>query len=156
MNTSKKSTTTSKAKKGKTLNKPFAQDVLKKAHKRAKEYHIVLEQNVKLGFIGSSVELPNVYADGKTADDCYKAVQEALTVAVATMLECGQRPPVPASAKKRTLQVNVRLTPEEKSLLSNASSVLGFSGLSDFIRNSALEKVSSSANMLTKMLGKAS
>jgi predicted RNase H-like HicB family nuclease len=114
----------------------------------------VLEQNPKLGFIASSVELSNVYADGKTADECYQAVQEALTVAVATMIECGQRPPVPASAKKRTLQVNVRLTAEEKSLLSNASSVLGFSGLSDFIRNSALEKVSGSASLLTKMLGK--
>ena len=72
------------------------------------------------------------------------------------MLECGQRPPVPASAKKRTLQVNVRLTPEEKSLLSNASAILGFSGLSDFIRNSALEKVSGSASLLDQMMNKAS
>ena len=138
------------------MDKPFDQEILNKARKRAKEYHIVLEQNPKLGFIGSSVELPNVFADGKTADACYEAVQEALTAAVATMLECGQRPPVPASAKKRTLQVNIRLTQEEKSLLSNASSILGFSGLSDFIRNSALEKVSGSANLLAKMLGKAS
>lgn len=154
MSTSKKSTTTSKAKMNENLNKPFAQSVIEKAHKYAQEYHVVLEQNQKLGFMGSCVELPNVYVDGKTAEECYKAMQEALTVAVATMLECGQRPPVPASAKKRTLQVNVRLTPEEKSLLSNASSILGFSGLSDFIRNSALEKVSGSASLLTKMLGK--
>lgn len=153
MNMSRKSTITSKAKKDTNLNKPFEPEILNKARKRVKEYHIVLEQNSKLGFIGSSVELPNVYADGKTADDCYEALQEALTIAVATMLECGQRPPVPASAKKRTLQVNVRLTPEEKSLLSHASSVLGFSGLSDFIRNSALEKVSGSASELSKMLG---
>lgn len=153
MNTSKKSKTTSKAKM-KNLDKPFDKDILAKAEKRAQEYHIVLEQNAKLGFIGSCVELPNVYTDGKTAEECYGNMQQALTVAVGTMLECGQRPPVPASAKKRTLQVNVRLTPEEKSLLSNASSILGFSGLSDFIRNSALEKVSSSASLLTKMLGK--
>ena len=155
MNTLKKSTTTSKAKMDKSLNKPFGQEILNKAHKRAKEYHVILEQNPKLGFIGSCVELPNVYVDGKTPEKCYEAIQEALTVAVATMIECGQRPPVPASAKKRTLQVNVRLTAEEKSLLSNASSILGFSGLSDFIRNSALEKVSGSASSLMKMLGKA-
>ena len=154
MNTSKKSTTTSKAKMDKSLNKPFEQSVFDKAHKRAREYHVVLEQNSKLGFIGSCVELPNVYVDGKTPEKCYEAIQEALTVAVAAMLECGQRPPVPVSAKKRMLQVNVRLTPEEKSLLSSASSILGFSGLSDFIRNSALEKVSGSASLLTKMLGK--
>lgn len=81
-------------------------------------------------------------------------MQEALAVAAATMLECGQRPPVPMDARKRTLQVNIRLTPEEKSLLSNASTILGFSGVSDFIRNSALEKVSGSAALLTKMLRK--
>ena len=125
-----------------------------KAKKLAKDYHIVLEKNDRLGFVGSSVELPNVYADGKTADDCYAAMQEALTVAAATMLECGQRPPVPMDARKRTLQVNIRLTPEEKSLLAHASAILGFSGVSDFIRNSALEKVSGSAALLTKMLGK--
>jgi predicted RNase H-like HicB family nuclease len=153
MNTSKKSKTTSKAK-GKNLNKPFEQAILNKAHKRAAEYHIILEENSKLGYIGSCVELPNVYVDAETPEKCYEAAKEALTVAVATMLECGQRPPVPANAKKRTLQVNVRLTPEEKSLLSNASSILGFSGLSDFIRNSALEKVSGSASMLNKMLNK--
>ena len=146
--------TTSKAKMDKSLNKPFEQNVFDKAHKRAQEYHVVLEQNPKLGFIGSCVELPNVYVDGKTPEECYEAIQKALTVAIATMFECGQRPPVPASGKKRTLQVNVRLTPEEKSLLSNASSILGFTGISDFIRNSALEKVSGSASLLTKMLGK--
>jgi len=98
------------------------------------------------------VELPNVYADGKTPELCYKAVQEALLIAVATMLECGQRPPVPACAAKRSLQVNVRLTPEEKSLLSDASSLLGFSGLSDFIRNAALERISQSASQLADLL----
>jgi len=138
----------------KGLNKPFEEGILDKACERANKYHIILEQNSKLGFIGSCVELPNVYVDGKTLEECYEAIQEALTIAVAAMLECGQRPPVPASAKKRMLQVNVRLTPEEKSLLSSASSILGFSGLSDFIRNSALEKVSGSASLLTKMLGK--
>lgn len=154
MNTSKKSATISKKKPRQTLSEPFEKDILAKAQKLAKDYHIVLEQSARLGFVGSSVELPNVYADGKTADDCYAAMQQALAVAVATMLECGQRPPVPMDARKRTLQVNIRLTPEEKSLLSHASAILGFSGVSDFIRNSALEKVSGSAALLTKMLGK--
>jgi predicted RNase H-like HicB family nuclease len=138
----------------KNLNKPFDKSILERAGERAEAYHIILEQNARLGFLGSCVELPNVFADGKTAAECYEAMQEALTVAVATMLECGQRPPVPASAKKRTLQVNVRLTPEEKNLLANASTILGFSGLSDFIRNSALEKVTGSASVLNKMLSK--
>ena len=154
MNTSKKSKPTLKAKTMPKLTEAFGKEVLVKAKKLAAEYHITLEKNERLGFVGSSVELPNVYADGKTADDCYAATLEALTVAVATMLECGQRPPVPMDSRKRTLQVNIRLTPEEKSLLLHASSILGFSGVSDFIRNSALEKVSGSATLLTKLLGK--
>jgi uncharacterized protein (DUF1778 family) len=62
-------------------------------------------------------------------------------IAVATMIERGQRPPHPASAKKRSEQVNVRLTSEEKILLSNAASNLGFKGISDFLRNIALNRV---------------
>jgi predicted RNase H-like HicB family nuclease len=154
MNTSKKSGSILSKKARRGASEPFEKDILGKAMKLAKGYHIVLEKSERLGFMGSSVELPNVYADGKTADDCYAAMEAALGVAVATMLECGQRPPVPMDARKRTLQVNIRLTPEEKSLLSHASAILGFSGVSDFIRNSALEKVSGSAALLTKMLGK--
>jgi len=110
----------------------------------ASDYRIILEKNDRLGFIGSSVELPTVFADAKTLDKCYKATQEALMVAVATMIECGQRPPQPSSANKRTEQVNVRLTSEEKILLTNAASSLGFKGISDFLRNAALNRVLSS------------
>jgi len=105
------------------------------------DYRITLERNDRLGFIGSSLELPTVFADAKTPDKCYRATQEALMVAVATMIECGQRPPQPSSAKKRTVQVNIRLTSEEKLLLANAAMSLGFKGISDFIRNSALNRV---------------
>jgi uncharacterized protein (DUF1778 family) len=132
------------AAKSKRLNQPFKSSVLRKAKKIVADYRIVLERNERLGFIGSSVELPTVFADAKTPEMCYKATQEALMVAVATMIECGQRPPQPASAKKRNEQVNVRLTSEEKILLSNAASSLGFKGISDFIRNAALNRVLSS------------
>ncbi len=114
---------------------------MRKAKKIASGYRMTLEKNDRLGFIGSSVELPTVFADAKTPEKCYKATEEALMVAVATMLECGQRPPQPASARKRTVQVNVRLTSEEKLLLANAAMDLGFKGISDFIRNSALNRI---------------
>lgn len=150
---SKKSSATSKAASRKGIEQSFDPQVWDKAHKRAVDYHITLEKNHRLGFIGSCVELPNVYADGTDAQGCYEATLQAVTVAVAAMLESGQRPPVPAGAGKRTLQVNVRLTPEEKALLSNASAILGFSGLSDFMRNSAMEKVAGSAAVLSNVLG---
>ena len=126
------------------LRRAFKASVLRKAKKIAADYRIVLEKNERLGFIGSSVELPTVFADAKTPNKCYKATRDALMVAVATMIECGQRPPQPASAGRRTEQVNVRLTAEEKLLFANAAMNLGFKGISDFIRNTALNSVLSS------------
>jgi len=130
--------------KSKALNKPFRESIVRKAGKIVADYRIILERNERLGFIGSSVELPTVFADAKTPEQCYKATQDALMVAVATMVECGQRPPQPASAKRRTVQVNVRLTAEEKLLFANAAMNLGFKGISDFIRSTALNNVLSS------------
>ena len=123
------------------LRKALKSSVLRKAKKIVADYRIILERNERLGFIGSSVELPTVFVDAKTPEKCYRATQEALMVAVATMIECGQRPPQPASSKKRTVQVNVRLTSEEKILLANAATNLGFKGISDFIRNTALSRI---------------
>lgn len=114
---------------------------MRKAKKLVADYRIILERHDRLGFIGCSVELPTVFADAKTPEECYKSTEEALMVAVATMIECGQRPPQPASAGLRTEQVNVRLTAEEKLLFSTAAMNLGFKGISDFIRNSALDRV---------------
>ena len=127
--------------KSKVLDKPFKESIVRKAKKIAADYRIILERNERLGFIGSSVEIPTVFTDAKTPEKCYKATQEALMVAVATMIECGQRPPQPASMGLRTEQVNVRLTAEEKLLFTNAAMNLGFKGISDFIRNSALDRV---------------
>ncbi|MHC4509682.1 MAG: plasmid mobilization protein [Planctomycetota bacterium] len=97
---------------------------MRKAKKLVADYRIILERNDRLGFIGSAVELPTVFADAKTPE--------------------GQRPPQPASAGRRTEQVNVRLTAEEKLLFANAATNLGFKGISDFIRNTALNNVLSS------------
>lgn len=127
--------------KSKALSKPFKESIVRKAKKIVADYRIILERNERLGFIGSSVEIPTVFADAKTPERCYKATQDALMVAVATMIECGQRPPQPASMGLRTEQVNVRLTAEEKLLFANAAMNLGFKGVSDFIRNIALNNV---------------
>jgi len=126
------------------LKQFLKKSLLRKAERIVSDYRIIIERNDRLGFIGSSVELPTVFADAKTPEKCYKATEEALMVAVATMIECGQRPPQPASVGLRTEQVNVRLTAEEKLLFANAAMNLGFKGVSDFIRISALDRVLSS------------
>jgi len=127
--------------KSKVLDKPFKESIVRKAKKLVADYRIILERNERLGFIGSAVEFPTVFADARTPEQCYKATQDALMVAVATMLESGQRPPQPASMGLRTEQVNVRLTAEEKLLFANAAMNLGFKGISDFIRSTALNNV---------------
>jgi predicted RNase H-like HicB family nuclease len=140
MSRSLKNSSKSEAK-SKRLKKPFKETIVRQAKKLVADYRIILERHDRLGFIGCSVELPTVFADAKTPEQCHKATEEALMVAVATMIESGQRPPQPASAGRRTEQVNVRLTAEEKLLFSNAAMNLGFKGISDFIRNSALDRV---------------
>jgi len=125
----------------KSLTKPFDKSTLDKAKKIAENFSIVLYPSPRLGFIGTSIELPTAFANSKTMEQCCKNTREALTIAVATMLECGQRPPSPASEKKRDTQVNIRLTAEEKLRLARSSSNLGFDGVSDFVRYAALKEL---------------
>jgi predicted RNase H-like HicB family nuclease len=117
---------------------PFEPAVLRRAREIAREYKLTIEKSERLGYIGSSIEMPTVFVDGDTPDKCYKATQQALTVAVATMLEAGLTPPQAAGFMKRTTQVNVRLTHEEKSMIAAAAAKSGFKGLADFIRTTVL------------------
>jgi predicted RNase H-like HicB family nuclease len=122
-------------------DRPFEDSVLRRARKIVDNYSIVSKKDDQLGYIGNAIELPMVFADGKTVTQCYEATKEALIVAVATMIECGRKPPMAGASKKRSIQVNIRLTPEEKMLMTNASTERGFRGISDFIRNCALERI---------------
>ena len=123
------------------LTKPFEKSILAKAKKIAETYSMTLQPHPGLGFVGASIELPMVFADGKTVEQCYSNTREAITVAIATMIEYGQSPPSPASEKNRNLQMNIRLTAEEKTKLTRASRNLGFKGVSDFVRYAALKAV---------------
>jgi len=91
-----------------------------------------------LGYIGHPVELPNVFDDGSTPDECVRKVREAAISAVAYLLESGQTPPAPASENKRTEQINVRLTAREKMSIEAAARRDGYQGVSDFVRSAAL------------------
>jgi predicted RNase H-like HicB family nuclease len=119
---------------------PFRPAILQKAREIAHGYKLTIEKSDRLGYIGSSVELPTVFADGDTPQKCYEATQEALSVAVAAMLETGQTPPQPAAFMKRTTQVNVRLTHEERAMIAAAAAKAGFKGLADFIRSTVLDR----------------
>ncbi len=124
-------------KKLKKLNKPFAENVLVTANKVAEKYGVILSfENGE--YYGRGLEMPNVFGDGKTPDECVKNTRNGLISAVAHLLEQGEVIPAPASDGKRTEQVNIRLTTEEKAILSASAKSKGFQGLADFIRTKAL------------------
>lgn len=124
--------------KNRALDRPFDPKIIERARAIVSRYRIVLEPHEKLGYIGSAIEMPNGFADGKTPEQCVAATREALTFAVATMIEMGKRPPVDRG--QRSMQVNIRLTAHEKLILEDAAARRGFRGISDFLRTAALEK----------------
>ncbi len=123
------------------VKRSFKPSVLQEAKDVVGQYSVIIEKNDDLGFMGSSVELATVFADGKTPAECYKATQQALIITAATMIENGSRPPQPASKKMRNAQVNVRFTPREKLSLNNAAKTHGFKGISDYIRSAVLKDI---------------
>jgi predicted RNase H-like HicB family nuclease len=122
----------------KGLDRPFDADILAQAAKIAERYQVILAFEDGHWY-GRGLEMPHVYGDGKTANQCIDDTREALKGAVAYLLEEGQRPPTPAQEGTRTAQVNVRLTAEEKALLETTAKRKGYSGLSDFVRAAAIE-----------------
>lgn len=125
----------------KNLSEAFGESVLIEARRFSDAYRVIIEKNDDLGFIGSSVELPTVFADGKTQEECLKAIEQALAGAVATMIIDGRKPPQPSTAKKRSEQINIRLTSYEKLLLTNKAADLGFKGISDLIRTTIIRNL---------------
>lgn len=87
---------------------------------------------------GHGLELPGAHGDGKTPQAAIADTREAMVGVVAYMLEEGHRPPEPAREGHRSVQINIRVTPEEKAVLESRSRSRGFRGLSDFIRSSVL------------------
>jgi predicted RNase H-like HicB family nuclease len=121
----------------KALDRPFDSDVLDRARRVAAQYQIIL--HFEGGeYFGRGLEMPFVMNDGQTPDACVSATREALAVAVATLLESGKAPPPPASENKRTEQINVRVTQEEKLLLEQAARTHGFRGIGDYVRSRSL------------------
>ena len=123
---------------GKGIDRPFAPEVLAQAREIARQYQVIVSCE-EGHWYGRGLELPHVFGDGKTANQCIENTREALTGVVAYLLEEGQRPPAPAREGARTQQVNIRLTSEEKLLFETAAKRKGFNGLSDFIRTAAME-----------------
>ncbi len=121
-------------------DRDFVPGVLRRAREITMSYRLMIQPAEGVGFIGRSVELPGVMAGGMSHEECVRAVVTATETAVATLLEAGQEPPLPASSRRRTEQINIRLTSEEKLLLEEESQRKGFRGVSDFVRAAVLNQ----------------
>jgi len=119
-------------------DKPFPKEIQEKARKITKGYTISVRQLEQHGYVGCPIELPTIEGYGDTPQACYESTRDAVEFTVATMLEAGEVPPLPAAAEQRTAQVNVKLTPLEKDMFSTLAQRLGYKGLSDFIRSTVL------------------
>jgi predicted RNase H-like HicB family nuclease len=126
---------------GSGLDRPFAAGIAEKARKIVSDYQVIVECE-QGHWYGRGLELPHVYGDGPTAAACIDDTRQALSAAVAYLLEQGTAPPTPAKQGKRTTQVNVRLTADEKAILESTARRKGFEGLSDFLRAAAMEAAS--------------
>ncbi len=102
------------------------------------QYQIILAHEDDEWY-GHGLEMPNVFADGKTANQCVMKTQDAMIAAVAYMIDAGQIPPAPAKEGQRTEQVNIRLGALEKTTLTAAAKRKGFKSLAGFLRASALD-----------------
>jgi predicted RNase H-like HicB family nuclease len=119
------------------IDRPFEPAVLARAKKIAASYQVIMWQEDG-EYFGRGVELPLTMDDGKTADECMKKTREAFVVSVAYMLENGEIPPAPAMEGKRDVQLNIRISAEEKLILDAASRRLGYASVSDYIRSVAI------------------
>jgi predicted RNase H-like HicB family nuclease len=121
----------------KKADRPFDPEIISKATAVANRYQMVIwfEDGE---YYGRGVELPTVFADGPTPDECVTNTREAFVTVVATLLEHGEIPPAPASEEKRDRQVNIRLTSQERLVLETRARQNGAAGISDYIRTVAL------------------
>jgi predicted RNase H-like HicB family nuclease len=119
------------------LARPFAPEILDRARKIAAAYQIIIRPEDG-EYYGRGLELPGAMNDGRTPDECVANTREAMVAMVAFMLERGESPPPPAAEGGRNVQVNVRMTIEEKLLIEARARQKGFGGISDYIRATAL------------------
>jgi len=124
------------------VDRPFDPAVLERARKIAEQYRIIIRHEDG-AYFGQALELPGAMNDGKNPAECLENTIEIVTTTIATMLELGEIPPLPASDERRDEQVNVRLTKLEKVTFEEAARSRGFRGISEFMRAATLSSVTS-------------
>lgn len=130
----------SRGPRGAAHTRAFARKILDQAERLASQYGVVIRREPDSGFVGEAVELPFNVGVGATPEECLRETREILVSAIAVMLERGQRPPSPASEQRREVQLNIRLTADERLRLQEAARQAGFRSISDYVRSAALRR----------------
>lgn len=122
------------------LDRPFAPGVLKRAKEIVARYQVIVGLEEDGEYFGRGLELPFAMGSGKTPTACVESTRGSMVALVAYMIESGEKPPIPASAQTRLVQLNVRVSAEEKLIFEEAARQKR-QGLSDFIRDAALQRI---------------
>jgi predicted RNase H-like HicB family nuclease len=116
----------------------FDGSLVDRAQAIARTYAATLKPDNSGGFVGSSVELPFVLARGRTKGECLANLEDETTHVVAMLLREGQVPPV-VGGHRRVAQINVRVSPRDKTEIESAARREGFQSISDFVRQIVLQ-----------------
>lgn len=115
--------------------RPFDPAIWAKAESIVRRYQVITwYDEEEKAYFGRSVELPDCMSHGDTPAERDAMVIEAMALSVATMLEQGQKAPLPAREQARTEQVNIRLSRSEKRMLEQTARSEGFRGIADYLR----------------------
>jgi predicted RNase H-like HicB family nuclease len=127
------------------IDRPVNPANARQAKQMAAKYQVIIRFDEECGeYYGRGLELPGALGDGETPDECVSSTRDAMAAIVAFMIERGEKPPAPAGLRLRIIQLNVRVTPEEKLLFEEAARRNG-QGISDYIRSAALARLARSA-----------
>jgi len=110
----------------------FDAKILSKAERAVDEYRFAFWREDGR-YVGQCVEMDTL-GIGATVERCIAEARALAVTGVAFMLESGQRPPLPSRNQDRNVQVNIRLSPDEKRAIEEAASKGGFRGISDYLR----------------------
>src|SRR6266508_2721206 len=120
------------------IDRPFNPAIAKRAKQIVERYQVVMRREED-GYFGRGLELPGALGDGATPAACLRSVKESMAALVAFMLERGESLPPPASEQTKLVQLNVRISANEKLMFEQAARQRG-QALSDFIRTAAVER----------------
>ena len=113
-------------------DRPFDKKILSRAKQAVDEYRFAFWREDGR-YVGQCVEMDTL-GTGDTIERCIDEARALAVTGVAHLIESGKRPPLPSRNQARNVQVNIRLSPDEKRAIEEAASKGGFRGISDYLR----------------------